>query len=332
MVEISCAFATTNESPQHIRVAEQLGYSRAWLYDTPQQSPDVWMMLALAAQQTSRIGLGPGVLVPSLRHPMVNATQTLTLQSMAPDRLAVAFGTGFTGRVAMGYRPLTWRYVSEYVRAYRGLLAGDTIEWEGARMRMLTPQNGQPPSTTLPPILLGAMGTRGAQTAESLGVDGIMAFGYPTAAMKDYRWSALLIAGTILDDGEEISSARVREAAGPAWAINYHYPYALGGAQAIETLPGGRAFLDVVEQTPEPDQHLAVNQGHLTSLNAADLAAWDAGGYALVQYLPATGPADKLAATIGEYARLGVTEVVYQPAGDDIPRELERFISALGGT
>ena len=50
-----------------------LVYQRAWFYDTPQQSPDVWMMLALAAQRTERIGLGPGVLVPSLRHPMVNA-------------------------------------------------------------------------------------------------------------------------------------------------------------------------------------------------------------------------------------------------------------------
>src|ERR1700756_2636993 len=108
--QLSCAVATTRHSPKHIRVAEELGYSRAWLYDTPQQSEDVWLTLALAAQTTSRIGLGPGVLVPSLRHPMVNARQTRTLQRIAPGRLAVAFGTGFTGRVAMGSRPLQWKY------------------------------------------------------------------------------------------------------------------------------------------------------------------------------------------------------------------------------
>ena len=59
-MQISCAFPTTLDSPDHIRIAEDLGYERAWLYDTPQQSPDVWMMLALAADRTERIGLGPG--------------------------------------------------------------------------------------------------------------------------------------------------------------------------------------------------------------------------------------------------------------------------------
>lgn len=55
-------------SAEHVKIAEDLGYHRAWLYDTPQQSPDVWMILALAAAKTERISLGPGVLIPSLRH------------------------------------------------------------------------------------------------------------------------------------------------------------------------------------------------------------------------------------------------------------------------
>lgn len=88
-MEVSCAFPTALDSPDNIALAEQLGYHRAWIYDTPQQSPDVWMTLALAAQRTERIGLGPGVLVPSLRHPMVNAAATATLCALAPvDRLS----------------------------------------------------------------------------------------------------------------------------------------------------------------------------------------------------------------------------------------------------
>ena len=85
-------------------MAEQLGYERAWLFDTPQQSPDVWMTLGRAAELTDTIGLGPGVLVPSLRHPMSAAAATATLASLAPGRVAVAFGTGFTGRSSMGRR------------------------------------------------------------------------------------------------------------------------------------------------------------------------------------------------------------------------------------
>jgi 5,10-methylenetetrahydromethanopterin reductase len=83
-VDVSCATPTTLDSPKNVAIAEELGYARAWFYDTPQQSPDVWMMLALAAERTERIGLGPGVLVPSLRHPMVNAAGTAAPTSSTP--------------------------------------------------------------------------------------------------------------------------------------------------------------------------------------------------------------------------------------------------------
>ncbi len=82
-MKISAQFATSLQSPAHIAVAEELGYDRAWLFDTPHESPDVWMMLALAAKRTTTIGLGPGVLVPTLRHPMVNASAAAALADTA---------------------------------------------------------------------------------------------------------------------------------------------------------------------------------------------------------------------------------------------------------
>lgn len=96
-MKISAQFATSLQSPEHTSTAEQIGYDRAWLFDTPHESPDVWMMLALAAERTTTIGLGPGVLVPALRHPMVNASAAAALAALAPGRVAIAFGTGFAG-------------------------------------------------------------------------------------------------------------------------------------------------------------------------------------------------------------------------------------------
>ena len=52
-MKISAQFATSLSSAEHIVAAEQLGYDRAWLFDTPHESPDVWMMLALAAERTT---------------------------------------------------------------------------------------------------------------------------------------------------------------------------------------------------------------------------------------------------------------------------------------
>src|SRR2546421_9231869 len=97
-MDISCAFTSSLNSPRYAAVAEELGYKRAWFYDGPPFSPDVWMILAQAAQATSRIGLGPGVLNPAFRHPMVNAAGTAGLVALAPGRGAVGVGPRFSPR------------------------------------------------------------------------------------------------------------------------------------------------------------------------------------------------------------------------------------------
>src|SRR5688500_3553007 len=131
MIKISCAFATSLSTPEHVDVAEQFGYHRAWLYDSPALYPDVWAALALSASRTSRIGLGPGVLVPSLRHPMTNAAGIAMLAAMAPGRFAVAIGSGFTGRMTLGQRPLSWKFVRHYVSTLQALLRGEKVERQG---------------------------------------------------------------------------------------------------------------------------------------------------------------------------------------------------------
>src|ERR1700750_801150 len=104
-MDISCAFSTSSDTPTHVELSETLNYQRAWLYDSPALYPDVWMILTRCAQRTSRIGLGPGVLVPSLRHPMVNAAAVAELVDQAPGRVAMAVGSGFTRPVAPGKAP-----------------------------------------------------------------------------------------------------------------------------------------------------------------------------------------------------------------------------------
>lgn len=59
-MKLGCSFATSLETPEHIRIAEELGYERALCYDSPALYPDVWMVLNQAAERTDRIVLGPG--------------------------------------------------------------------------------------------------------------------------------------------------------------------------------------------------------------------------------------------------------------------------------
>jgi 5,10-methylenetetrahydromethanopterin reductase len=323
-MEISCAFPTTLRSHEHVALAEELGYERAWLYDTPQQSPDVWMMLALAAERTERIGLGPGVLVPSLRHPMVNAAATASLAALAPGRVVVAFGTGFTGRRAMGYRAIPWKYMEAYIRAFRGLLRGETIEWEGARMRMLHPEGHAAPRPLDVPVIVGALGPKGAAVARELG-DGL----YITLALPEFAtefsWVSYLFWGTVLEDGEPRDAERVRATAGPGLALAYHGAYEFGSP--LEDLPGGREWQAVVERMPAEERHLAVHAQHCVGLNEADAAAWAAGGHAMLEQATMSGTADQLRGRLAELAEHGVTELVFQPCGPDVRRELEAFMA-----
>jgi len=324
---VSCAFPTAIGSPDDIAIAERLGYHRAWLYDTPQQSTDVWMALALAAERTSHIGLGPGVLVPSLRHPMANAAATATLAAIAPGRVAVAFGTGFSGRRAMGYGAVRWSFVREYIRAYRGLLRGETVEWEGAQMRMLHPRGHAPERPIEVPILVAALGPKGNAVARELG-DGLYVTLQMPNFVDEHDSVAFLEWGTVLDDGEADDSPHAREAAGPGWALSLHGAYEFGGADAVRALPGGEEWLGVIEKVPAEQRHLAVHDGHCVHLNEADGAAWDAGGSTTLRQVTLSGTRDAVRRRLDDYRARGVTEIVFQPCGSDTERELGRFLEA----
>ena len=92
---MSCAFATQNDTPEHARIAEELGYTRAWFYDSPALYPDVWVQLCRAADRTRKIVLGTGVLVPHLRHPMATAAAIATLVHAAgAERVVIGIGSG----------------------------------------------------------------------------------------------------------------------------------------------------------------------------------------------------------------------------------------------
>ena len=203
-IDVSVAFATTLQSPEHIHIAEELGFRRAWLYDTPQQSPDVWMCLALAAERTHTIGLGPGVLVPSLRHPMVNAAATAALERMAPGRVAIGFGTGHTGRRAMGQpKPIPWSYMVRYIETFQALLRGETVEWDGGVLQMLHPAEALPPTLADVPIYIGALGPKGLEVARSLADALFLVAAVPEQA-RTFDRVAFLTGGSVLDEDEAL--------------------------------------------------------------------------------------------------------------------------------
>jgi 5,10-methylenetetrahydromethanopterin reductase len=70
-VDISCAFAPVLDTPDHIALAERLGYRRAWVYDTPALQLDVLTptrddLQPYTADQPMRSGFATPLKMPSL--------------------------------------------------------------------------------------------------------------------------------------------------------------------------------------------------------------------------------------------------------------------------
>ena len=320
-LRLACAFATAMATPEHVVRAEALGYERAWLYDSPALYPDVWVTLARCAERTSRIGLGPGVLVPSLRHPMTNAAAIATLVELAgAERVAVAVGTGFTGRFTLGQKPLRWADVTEYVRALRGLLRGETVEWEGAAIRMLHPPGFGAPRPIEVPFLLGAAGPKGLAAARAVG-DGVFVSG--TLPVHEFAVAANLFFGTVLDEGEDEASERVMAAAGHAAAVSYHFWSENG--RPLEQLPAGPEWARAYADVPAEERHLALHDLHLIGVNERDRTFLTP---AVLRALGVVYRPGELRERLAALEDAGMTEVAYQPAGPDIPRELEAFAAA----
>jgi 5,10-methylenetetrahydromethanopterin reductase len=320
-MEISCALNSSSDSPEHARVAEQLGYTRAWFYDSPALYTNVWVQLCRAAERTERIGLGPGVTIPSLRHPMTTAAAIATLVDFAgAERVMIGVGTGFTGRLTFGQRPLRWADVAIYIRAVKALLHGDEVDWEGAPIQMMQWPGFGPARPIDVPFVIAVGGPKGMAVAEELG-DGI----FSPVPTPGFAWSTVLTFGTVLAPGEDPGSERVLAAAGHAGAVQMHGAAEFG---LVDQLPGGAAWLAAYDDVPVASRHLAMHDGHLCGVNDHDRPFIT--GELLVGTglaLDAAGWRDKLA----KAEAMGATAVAYQPAGPDVPRELEAFMLAATG-
>jgi 5,10-methylenetetrahydromethanopterin reductase len=262
------------------------------------------------------------VLIPSLRHPLVTASAIGTLVSVAGrDRVTIGVGSGFTGRLAMGQRPLPWSSVARYIKAVKALLAGEEVEWEGAPIKMIHPAGFAPARPIHVPFLVAAAGPKGTSVAHELG-DGV--FGAPLP-IPGFDWSVVLLFGTVLDKDEDPGSERVMAAAGHATAVLTHWAVE---HDQLALVTNGAEWAAAYDDVPPGSRHLALHAGHLVEINTHDRP------FITGELLAATGAAmspqvlrDRLAAAEAG----GATEVAYQPAGPGIARELEAFADAARG-
>jgi 5,10-methylenetetrahydromethanopterin reductase len=290
-MRFAIAIPTDADSWRVVRRAEELGFSRAWFYDTQMLSADPFVAMAAAALKTTKIRLGTGVLIPSNRIAPVTANAFASLNKLAPGRIDFGVGTGFTGRRAMGLGAVKLKDMEEYVRAVMALLRDQTIEVEieGKRrlIRLLNPELGLINTRDPIGLYVAASGPRARRLTARLGAGWInttadVAGG--VAALEEMRglWAeaghprealdaVVLTGGVVLEEHEPADSARAVAQAGPRAAMLLHRAAdaALMGLPTIAAIPEqvAETVAGYVELArgfrPQGAHYLENHRGHL---------------------------------------------------------------------
>ena len=259
-MELSCGLPPSPDFADLCVLAEELGYTRVWIFDSAPLWEDPFAHLALAATRTERIALATAVLIPAQRSVMTMASGIATIARLSGGRFRACFGTGFTARMAMGQPPMSLDALIDYVGTLRQLLAGETAVVDGKAARMLHWPDLAAARPMAVPLWLSVFGPRGNERAPEV-ADGTIGPPHPTLP------SATMVSGTVLDPGEDSGSNRVREAVGPWRVVGWHSAYAQGGAAAVDAMPGGQTWRTELEAlAPEDERHLLAFEGHVTHL------------------------------------------------------------------
>ena len=121
-----------------VAFAERHGFATAGFVDSPLLGGETFACMALAARVTETIRLGPFLAVPSNRSAATTAQGVATINRLAPGRVFLALGTGYTSRNTFGLPPIGAERLRDYARECRGLLDAEAVEHvEGARGHLI---------------------------------------------------------------------------------------------------------------------------------------------------------------------------------------------------
>jgi 5,10-methylenetetrahydromethanopterin reductase len=336
-MKFAIAIPTDAESWRVVRRAEELGFSRAWFYDTQMLSADPFVAMAAAALKTTKIRLGTAVLIPSNRLAAVAANGFASLNKLAPGRIDFGVGTGFTGRRAMGLGAIRLADMEDYVRIVMALLRGETVETEiegkSRLIRLLNPELGLVNTKDPIGLYVAAAGPRARQLTAKIGAGWIATTGdvaSTVAALRDIEArraaagragepfdAVVLTGGAILAEGEPADSPRAIAQAGPRAAMLLHRAAdaALAGLPNPAPVPSAVAdsvagYVELAQHfRPQGAHYLENHRGHLMFVKPEERPFVTA---ELIRLTTFTATGNEIEERIAALAEAGYSEIAIQ--------------------
>ena len=287
---------------EEVMRAEAAGFTHAWFYDSQLIYSDVYAAMALAAHHTSTIKLGTLVAIPSNRIAPVTASAVASLNKLAPGRIILGIGTGYTGRNTMGLPAYPIARYREYAQQVRGLLDGEDVlftdDVTGAERWIRLIHGAHSEFLNLDdyiPIYVAANGPRAMEVVGQVG-DGWVTTGMGLNAPQGFPviaaaaeaagrsaakpYTVGLTSGLVLQDGEQADSERVMRILGPAMIPGVHAMWEAAHG------PGANLGMDnpdlageyhryireysAAKGTPDDRLYLDVHEGHMVYLKPGE--------------------------------------------------------------
>jgi 5,10-methylenetetrahydromethanopterin reductase len=325
--------ANAADSWRTARRAEALGFDTVWFEDSQMVAADPFVVMAAAAMHTKTIRLGTGVCIPTNRIPPVTANSLASLNALAPGRIDWGVGTGFSARRAMGLPAMSVATLGRHLRAVRGLLARETVEWSfdgrARKLRFLNPELELFNTSDPIAIHVAAMGPRTRALAADTASHWIAVYMNPgqaaaeLAEMDDayreagedpaaFRKTAYTF-GAVLHDGDTFDSPRIRQQAGPVAAMVLHNvmetqygDLGTGGVGDEALVEAYRAIYESYE--PEDARYLTLHRGHALFLKPEE-EPFVSGEF--IRQASFTGTARELADRVKAMRDAGYTDVSF---------------------
>lgn len=187
--------------------AESAGFSYGWIFD----SHVIWMepfpLLTLMAANTKQMRLGTCVTNPAVRDVTVSASLFATLNVLSHGRMQLGIGRGDSSRRVLGKKPTTLENLEEFVRVFRALNSGKSVELDGVNTRFPWANAGTPP------VWVAGYGPKALRTAGRIGDGVILQFADPDLI----EWCLGFVREGAREAGRDPAKIEVMAAA-PVWA------------------------------------------------------------------------------------------------------------------
>lgn len=295
--------------------AEALGIDSAWIAEQPGHR-DAFAVAAAVTRPTN-LQAYVGAISPYTHHPMTIAMSAATLNELAPGRIGLVIGTGsIPNQESYGVRvEHPTQIMRETVRCLRALLAGETLDFQGARFAFHQARLGL--SAPALPLYLAAIGPKMQATAGAIADGVVFSSGHSPRFLAESRRRVHLT---------HAASDRAR------------YPFTYVGfvvasvaSDRTRAFDKSKALLSYLFSTPHKAEDWALNgvtvdhAAILAALRRQDgQAARELVGDDVVELCSASGTPDAYQARIRAYLDVGLDALVLAPLGS--PEEKKQAV------